>query len=72
VTARDEGHEQRALLDLLPDLRIPLVAAAQLALVEPHLNPETAQRLGDALRRVRVLVGVAQEHRAFRRGAFHV
>jgi len=61
--ARDQRHEQRALVDLPADLPAPGVAAAQLALVEPHLDPGRAQRLANAARRLRILLGVAPECR---------
>ncbi|HEY5307760.1 MAG TPA: hypothetical protein VIK97_04570, partial [Casimicrobiaceae bacterium] len=35
---RDDRHEQRTFLDLSANGRIPGVAPAQLALVEPHLE----------------------------------
>jgi hypothetical protein len=35
---RDHRYEQRARLDLLPDLPVPLVASAQLIQVEPHFH----------------------------------
>lgn len=34
---RNHGHKQRAAANLLPNLLVPLVAAPQFALVEPHL-----------------------------------
>jgi hypothetical protein len=55
----DHCHEQRALPYLLSDLRIPCVAAAQFALVEPNLDAMGSQRLRDALRSRGVLAGVA-------------
>ena len=39
---------QRALPDLPADFSVPRVAAAQLALVEPHLEPGGTQRVVDA------------------------
>jgi hypothetical protein len=52
---RNHRHEQRALLDLLPDLRIPRIAADQFVLIEPHFNARGAQRLADAPRHFRIL-----------------
>ena len=52
---RNDRHEQRAILDLLPDLLIPCVAADEFALVEPYLDAACAQRFSDALRRLGIL-----------------
>jgi hypothetical protein len=35
---RDDRHEQATALDLPADQRIPGIASAKLALVEPHLD----------------------------------
>ena len=64
---RDDGDEERAGVDLLADLGIPRVAAAQLVLIEPHFEPGTAQRFGNAPRRRRVVTGIAEEDRLGRR-----
>jgi len=45
---RDDRHEQLAALDLPSDRRIPRLATAQLALVEPDLDPALPQRIGNA------------------------
>jgi hypothetical protein len=45
---RDDRHEQRAFLDLPADRRIPRVAAAQLALVEPDVEACSTGRVADA------------------------
>ena len=66
---RDDRHEQRAVLDLPADRRIPRVAAAQRALVEPHLDAHRPQRVADASRGFGVLRCVAQEDRF--RGTAH-
>jgi hypothetical protein len=58
----DDRHEQAAVMDLLADLVIPDIPAAQLALVEPHLDPGSPQRLADTPRRLGILRGIAQEH----------
>ena len=34
----DDRHEQRAIADLLADLLVPHITAAQLALIEPYLD----------------------------------
>jgi hypothetical protein len=59
----DNWNEEDAVLDLVPDLLIPRVPAAQLALVEKHLDAGRTQRLANPLGRVRILRGVAQEYR---------
>ena len=59
---RDNRDKQHTLLDLPTNLCVPLVARLQPALdVEPHLHPRRAQRLGDALGRLRVLRRVGKE-----------
>src|SRR5579863_4820819 len=47
--------QQRAVLDLAADALIPRVATAQLALIEPHLDPGGPQRGANTPRRVRIL-----------------
>jgi len=44
---RDQRNEQRTGFDLLADRGIPGVPAAQLALVEPHLDSCGSQCLAD-------------------------
>ena len=61
--AGDDRHEEGALLDLAADLLVPDIAAAQLAHVEPNLDPEGAQGIGDVASRVRILAGIAEENR---------
>src|SRR5580658_7012714 len=51
----DDRNEKRALLDLIPNLPIPGITAAQLALVEPHLDTCRFQRIGNALRHLGIL-----------------
>ena len=63
---RDDRHEERALLDLPADLRVPRVAAMQLALIEPDLQTERPERIGNAARRVRVVPGIAEKNSAWR------
>ena len=46
---RDHRNEQRAVVDLLLDLRIPGVAPAQGVLVEPDVDARGPQGLADAL-----------------------
>jgi hypothetical protein len=65
---RNHRQEERAVADALLDRRVPGVAAAQLAFVEPHLEPGAAQRIGDAAGSVGVFVRVAQEDGARRGG----
>ena len=60
---RDDRHEQRSRLDLTANLLIPGISASQLALIKPHLDTRRPQTFADALRRIRILRGVAQEHR---------
>ena len=60
---RDDRHEQLATLDLPSDRYIPRLATAQLALVEPDLDPALPQRIGDAACRLSVLGRVAYENR---------
>ena len=50
----DHRHEQRTVPNLLPDLRIPLIAPAQLALIKPHFHARRPQCLAQATRRLRV------------------
>jgi hypothetical protein len=59
---RNHRHKQRTRTDLSANLRIPLIAPDQLALVEPHLHVHGTQRLTDALHHFRVLRGVAQKN----------
>ena len=56
----NDGDEEDALPDLAPDLRIPLVAVFQAALlVKPDLGTPAAKRVTDALGCLSVLRGVA-------------
>jgi hypothetical protein len=59
---RDNREEQRARLDLLFDRRVPDIAAAELALIEPDLDPCGAEARADPLCGVRVLGGVADKY----------
>ncbi|MBK6452488.1 MAG: hypothetical protein IPF84_08105 [Proteobacteria bacterium] len=59
---RDDRHEQHAILIRLRDRHVPRIAAAQFALVEPHLEPRRAQCIGDAPCDLRVLRGIAQKN----------
>ena len=65
---RDDRHKQVTALDLPADQRIPGIASAKLALVEPHLDPRGTQRIAQLLRRVGVLGRVTQEHWSARIG----
>jgi hypothetical protein len=58
----DDGNEKRAVTDLIADLAIPSVPAAQLALIEPYFDSSGPQHATDACRRLRVLRGIADEH----------
>ncbi len=60
----DDWQEERALPDLAADLLLPRVAPAQFALVKPHLDPETPQRIGDPARGVDILASTAQQDSA--------
>src|ERR1019366_7379876 len=66
---RNDRNEQRAVADLAPDLLIPHVPAAKLALVEEDFNAGRTQCLANLLRRLRILGGVAQKYRV--RGLTH-
>ena len=59
---RDDRNEERALLDLLPDLGVPGITAAQLALVEPNLHARRAQYIADAPCGDRILGRVGQKN----------
>jgi hypothetical protein len=54
---------ERAVVDLAPDLLIPGVAAAQLALVEEDRNAGSAKCLADLLSSLPVLRGVTEKYR---------
>jgi hypothetical protein len=56
---RNDRNEKGAGLDLLPDRRIPGVAAPELTLIEPDLNPSGAQACADLRSRIGILGGVA-------------
>ena len=58
----DDGHEERAIMELTPDPLIPGVAASQLTLVEPDLYPGGAKCIANALRRLGILRGVTQKY----------
>ena len=51
----NNGNEQRAVLDLAPDLLIPGVPTAQLTLIEKDLDAARTQRIANPLRRLRIL-----------------
>lgn len=68
---RVDWDEQRAIRDLPPNLRVPRIASDEFALVEPHLDPGGTERVGDALRRFRVLRRVRQEDGPVRRAHRH-
>jgi hypothetical protein len=55
---RNDGNEERAVVDLAPDLLIPHIPAPQLTLVEEDFNAGRTQRLANLLRRLRILRGV--------------
>jgi hypothetical protein len=46
---RDDRDEKRARPDLFTDGRVPDIAAAKLALIEPHFDPGGAQGGADSL-----------------------
>src|SRR5271165_1207950 len=67
--ARVHGYdrdEQVTGFDLSADFRIPGIAAAQFALVEPDLDGSGAQRCADSLRGLVVLRGVTEKDGARR------
>ena len=59
----DKRNEERAVVDLVPDLLIPRVPAPQLALIEKDLNARRAQCLANPLGSLRILGGIAQKDR---------
>jgi len=58
----NDGHEECTVVQLTPDLLIPRVPAAKLALVEPDLEARSSKSLADALCRIGILRGVAEEY----------
>lgn len=63
---RDNRNKQMTVADLLPDLAVPRIPAAQLALIEPNLDTGGAQGLANPLSRLGILRGVAEEYSARR------
>ena len=63
VCSGDNRNEERAVVDLVPDLLIPNVPAPQLALIEKHPDAGRTQCLANLLSSLRVLRGVAQKYR---------
>jgi hypothetical protein len=59
---RDDGNEERAIVDLPADLPVPGISAPQLTLIEPDLDPAGAQRIANAPGRIGILRGIAQEY----------
>ena len=57
----NDGHEQSTVADLLPNLLVPGIAAAQFLTVEPDLDASRAERVRNPLRRRRILGCVAQK-----------
>ena len=58
----NDRQEERAIADLPADRLIPDIAAAQLALVKPHLDAGGAQRLGNGPRHRRILRCITQKY----------
>ena len=58
---RDQRYKQCAIVDLFLYLRIPRVAPAQFAAVEPHFDAGSSQNLADARRCLCILGGVGNE-----------
>jgi hypothetical protein len=58
----DDGKEKGAGADLRLDFGVPRVAAAQLALVEPDLQPKGPQGIGNPPSRLGILAGVTKEN----------
>jgi len=56
---RNDGNEERAVVDLAPDLLIPRIPAPQLALIEKDFNTGRTQCIANLLRSLRILRGVA-------------
>jgi len=52
---RNDGDEERAVVDLAPDPLIPEIPAAQLALIEKDLDAGRTQCLANLLSGLRVL-----------------
>jgi hypothetical protein len=52
---RNDGNEERAVVDLAPDLLIPHIPAPQLALIEKDFNTGRTQGLANPLGRLRIL-----------------
>src|SRR5579862_2072531 len=61
---RDDGYEDRAVVDLFSDLPVPNIPAAQLALIEPDFNAAGPQRFANPPGGLGILGGVAQENGA--------
>ncbi len=55
---RDDRHEIIAFADLLADLLVPGVAAAELALVEPDIETEARQCIADGPGGLAIIRGV--------------
>ena len=55
-SARDDRHEQSAIVDVLPNLTVPDITASQLALVEPHLDAGGSERVANVPRGFRILL----------------
>jgi hypothetical protein len=62
------GDEERAGQYLAADRRVPRIATAKLALIEPDLDACGAQRVAQVLGDLRVLRSVAKEYRLARVG----
>jgi hypothetical protein len=62
-SGRDDRDEQRAIVDLLPNLAVPDISASQLALVEPDFDASGTQSLTNPLGRLSILRGVTQKYR---------
>ena len=58
-TCGNDRDEQRAVLNLFPDLLVPGVSSPKFALVEPDLDAGGTKRIANAFRRLGVLRGVA-------------
>ena len=58
---RDEGHEERTVLDLPADPLVPEVPSPKVTLVEPHLNAACPEGFADAVCCLGILRGIAEK-----------
>ena len=58
---RNDWHKKGTFLNLFANLLVPRIAATQIRLIEPRLQPGRAQGIADAACSVGVLGGVGEE-----------